>query len=263
MSVLSYPAEGLSVFYLGHSLVSPTLPEMMQDVLDRPVAYQIINGAPLEWQWNHSAEAQGEDGRAWLPTHKIDALVLTERVPLASTIEYHDSGKYALDWVEVARKASPEMQSYLYQTWDDIDDATTGSTQAWRDRIVTDLPLWQGIADRVNAGLPQGAKPMQLIPAGLGMVALHDAIARGRVPGAIGIRTFFRDDIHPTDAGFYYVAMIHYATLTGESPVGQPRRLNGLYAPYTAVPADQARVLQELAQQVVTDFKAGKRPIQP
>lgn len=261
MSVLSFLAEGLSVFYLGHSLVSPTLPEMMQDVLHAPVDYQIINGAPLEWQWNHSSEAQGDDGRIWLPTHKIDALVLTERVPLAPTIEYHQSSQFALDWVEVARKASPEVQSYLYQTWDDIDDATTGSTQAWRNRIVSDLPLWQGVADSVNAGLPQGAKPMQLIPAGLGMVALHDAIADGRVPGATGIRDFFRDDIHPNDTGFYYVAMIHYAALTGKSPVGLPRRLDGRYGPYPPVPKEQVRVLQDLAQEVVADFTAGRRPV--
>lgn len=263
MSMLSLLADGLSVFYMGHSLVSPTLPTMMQDLLHAPVEYQVINGAPLQWQWEHSAEAQGQDGRRWLPEHRLDALVLTERVPIASTIEYHDSGTYALDWVELARKTSPDLQSYLYQTWDDIDDAGTGSAQAWRDRILTDLPLWQGIVDHVNAGLPAEAKPMQLIPAGLGMVSLYDAIAQDRVPGASTIRDFFRDNVHPTDAGFYYVAMIHYVMLTGESPVGLPRQLDGEWGPYPAVPADQAKALQELAQQVVTDFRAGKLPPRP
>lgn len=255
MSVLSYLAEALSVFYLGHSLVSPTLPTMMQDLLHRPVEYQVINGAPLQWQWDHSAEAEGRDGRVWLPAHRLDALVLTERVPLAGTIEYHDSGRYALDWVKAARAGNPQVQSYLYQTWDDIDDAATGSTQAWRDRILADLPLWQGIVGQVNAGLPPEARPMRLVPAGLGMVRLHDAISQGQVPGAGSIRDFFRDNVHPNEAGFYYVAMIHYASLTGESPLGQPRQLDGEWGPYPPVPADQARVLQDLAWQVVSDYR--------
>lgn len=252
--VLQFLAEGFTAFYLGHSLVSPTLPEMMRDVTDATIQYQIINGAPLELQWKESAVAQGVDGRSWIPDHPVDILVLTERVPLAPTIEYHDSAGYATRWVKLALAANPAVQPYLYQTWDDIDDATTGTTRTWRDRIVADLPQWQGIVDDVNADLPKGAKPMRLIPAGLGMVRLYDAIDQGRVPGATTIRDFFRDDIHPTDAGFYYVTMIHYAALTGKSPVGQPAQLMGEYGPYPPVPKDQAKVLQQLAQETVEAF---------
>lgn len=248
--------EGVSAFYIGHSLVSPTLPEMMQDILHEPVEYQILNGAPLELQWKESAIAQGVDGRAWLPGHAVDAFVLTERVPLAITIEYHDSGRYAQQWVDIARQKNPGVQPYLYETWDDIDDAATGSTMAWRDRIVSELPLWQGIADKVNEATPDGGKPMRLIPAGLGMVRLHDAIGEGRVPDATSIRDFFRDDIHPTDTGFYYVAMIHYAALTGKNPVGLPAGLMGKYGLYPPVPADQAPVLQQLAWETVEAFNA-------
>lgn len=255
-SALQFLIEGVSAFYLGHSLVSPTLPEMMQDVLKAPVAYQILNGAPLELQWKESANAQGVNGRDWLVDNPVDALVLTERVPLATTIEYHASAQYAADWAELAIKANPAVQTFMYQTWDDIDDKTTGTTQTWRDRIVSELPLWQGIVDDVNADLPEGAKPMQIIPAGMGMVRLHDAIAAGKVPGASSIRDFFRDDIHPTDTGFYYVAMINYAALTGESPVGKPASLMGQYGPYPAVPADQLPVLQQLAQETVQEFRA-------
>ncbi len=256
MSVMmQFLAEGISAFYLGHSLVSPTLPEMMRDVLDAPVEYQIINGAPLEVQWKESAIAQGKNGREWLPGHAIQALVITERVPLKTTIEYHASADYASQWAGLAIAANPLVQTYLYQTWDDIDDAQTGTTRTWRDRILSDLPLWQGIADGVNAKLPNGATPMRIIPAGLGMVRLHDAIAAGKVPGADSIRDFFRDDIHPTDAGFYYVAMIHYATLTGASPVGQPAQLKGEYGPYPPVPKEQAAVLQQLAAETVQAFR--------
>ncbi|MFT4012093.1 MAG: hypothetical protein QM682_01585 [Paracoccus sp. (in: a-proteobacteria)] len=249
-------ADVLSVFFIGHSLVSPDLPQMLKGTIDQPVEYQIINGAPLEVQWKDPAGIEGQVAREWLPSHKVDVLVLTERVPLAITMEYHASADYAYRFVESALQGNPQVQSYLYETWDDIDDKATGSTNAWRDRIVSDLPLWQQIADDVNARLPRGAKPMQVIPGGLGMVRLHDAIAAGKVPGASSIRDFFRDDIHPTDAGFYYVAMIHHAVLTGKSPVGLPNQLMGRWAPYATVPPEQARVLQELAQETVTEFDA-------
>ena len=77
---------------------------------------------------------------------------------------------------------------------------------------------------------------------------------QGPISGHEGIRDFFRDDIHPTDAGFYYVTMIHYAVLTGKSPVGLPRQLMGEYGAYPPVPKDQVEVLQQLAQETVAAF---------
>jgi len=250
--ILQFLIETVSVFYIGHSLVSPTVPGMMQSLLAEPVEMQIINGAPLELQWTQARHAQGVNGREWLPDHGVKALVITERVPLASTLDYHDSRGYAAKWVALARRSNPGVKPYLYQTWDNIAPGPTGP---WRDRILADLPVWQSIADAVNRDLPEGAEPMRLIPAGLGMVRLHDAIEKGEVPGASSIRDFFRDDIHPTEAGgYYYIAMIHYAVLTGKSPVGLTRRIPGGGGPYPEVPAPQAAVLQRLAWEVVQDF---------
>ena len=74
--------EIASVLFVGHSLISPTLPTMMDDLLEAEVHYQIINGAPLESAWKDSRKAEGEDGRALLRKAPVDVLVLTERVPL-------------------------------------------------------------------------------------------------------------------------------------------------------------------------------------
>lgn len=255
ISLTQFLIEAVSTFYIGHSLVSPVVPAMVQHLLGQPVEMQIINGAPLELQWKESRHAQGVDGRVWLPNHAIDNLVITERVPLAVTVEYHDSANYAGKWLDLARQSNPDVQSYLYQTWDDID---AGSTRPWRDRILSDLPIWQQIVHDVNAARPEGAKPMRLIPAGLGMVRLYDAIEAGQVPGATSIHDFFRDGIHPTETGgYYYVAMIHYAALTGKSPEGATNQIPGEHGPYPKVPKDQAAVLQRLAWDVVRDFNAG------
>lgn len=61
-----------SVLFVGHSLVNTTMPGMVDQLLDSGAAphstvyHQVINGAPLSWNWEHSAEAQGTDGRALL-----------------------------------------------------------------------------------------------------------------------------------------------------------------------------------------------------
>jgi len=251
-AVLQLLIKGISALYVGHSLVSPNLPERMSAVLDAPVEYSLINGAPLQILWRDSATAQGVDGREWLTGHPVDALVLTERVPLATTVEWHESSGYATRWVELAAKANPEVKPYLYQTWDDIDDA-----QAWRDRIVADLPIWQKIVDDVNASLPDLKNPMRLVPAGAAMVHLHDAIGEGRVPGMTSIRDVFDDNIHPNPNGWYFVTMVHYATLTGESPVGLPTVLGGKDGPYPRVPAELAAALQQIAEEAVEEFRAG------
>ncbi|KRW96447.1 hypothetical protein AQY21_09450 [Paracoccus sp. MKU1] len=254
--VLQFLIESISAFYIGHSLVSPTLPGMMQGLLKEPVEMQILNGAPLELQWKEAHHGQGVNGREWLPRHAVEALVITERVPLAPAMEYHDSLGYAAKWVDLARQSNPEVKPYLYQTWDDIEP---GPTEPWRDRILADLPRWQSIVEHVNKDLPEGAEPMRLVPVGLGMVRLHDAVKAGKVPGANSIRDFFGDAIHPSEeGGYYYIAMIHYATLTGQSPVGLTNQIPGGHGPYPKVPGDQAAVLQQLAWETVQDFNAGK-----
>lgn len=252
-ALFQFLLDGVSALYIGHSLVSPTVPGMMQQLLGQPVEMQILNGAPLQLQWTESRHAQGVDARNWLPNHPVATLVLTERVPLGPAMEYHDSAGYAARWLELARQGNPAVQGWLYQTWDHIEPGPTGP---WRDRILADLPKWRQILAEVNSAPAPGGKPMRLIPAGLGMVRLHDAIAAGQVPGAGSIRDFFRDDIHPTEAGgFYYIAMIHYAALTGKSPVGLTNQIPGGGGPYPEVPPAQAAVLQRLAWETVQDFR--------
>lgn len=251
-------ADGVSAFFIGHSLVSPTLPEMMDAVLPGKVEYQIINGAPLQVQWQDSATAEGVDGRAFLSAHPVEALVLTERVPVAETMEWHDTNAYVRKWIDVAVQGNPKVRPYLYETWQAIPQGAL--VEPWLQQIRDDLPIWQGIADEANRTNPAGLAPMQIVPAGQGMIRLTQAIAAGRVPGATSITDFFRDEIHVTDTGFYFVATVHYATLTGESPVGLSRVLMGKYGPYPPVPRDQAPVLQEIAWETAQKFQAGERP---
>lgn len=77
------------VLLIGHSPVGPTMPRMLDGLLTtRSVDAQVINGAPLIYNWDHGAEAEGVNARAVLPLGGYATLILTEAVPLAG----HSSG---------------------------------------------------------------------------------------------------------------------------------------------------------------------------
>jgi hypothetical protein len=91
----------------------------------------------------------------------------------------------------------------------------------WRARIDADAPAW----DEALAGLRKAYPDLSigLIPGGRGLAALHDAIARGEVPGWTSVeQDAFDDDIHLNPYGKYFVACLHYAAIFGRSPVGLP-----------------------------------------
>jgi hypothetical protein len=261
----------LAILFVGHSLVSPTLPLLFEQVVRRSgtpisVDYQVINGSPLSWNWDYSATAEGVDGRAAMATGDFDVLVVTEGVPIRLALEWNDAKGAALRWHRLAIDSNPEARTFLYESWHDLrsdpddnlrDDAS--DLTPWRQRLDADLALWESIVDSVNAASPADAPKMQLVPAGQGMARLYDAIAAGTVPGLSSIRDIFSDDIHPNTSGFYFVAMVHYAAIYGRSPVGVPHRLVDAWGtPYETPDRPIATRMQEIAWETVRDYREGR-----
>jgi hypothetical protein len=256
MSVMAVLAE---ILFVGHSLVGPDLPNMVEAGLramgeEVPVEAQVINGAPLVWNWDHSAEAEGVDGRAEIAAGDVTALILTEAQPVAGHVEWSDTTGQVARWAGLAREANPEVRVYLYETWPSLASAPgmviegdPGAGVPWRERLEADLPLWQAAAGDVA----------ELIPAGQAMGMLADEIDAGRVPGVEGIADLFADDIHPNGKGLYFVAMVHLAVLAGKSPEGVPAKLLRVWPSRDAVISDeQAAAFQRVAWAAVKDYQA-------
>lgn len=245
-------ALSLSVFFIGHSLVSPAVPEMLAisaraAKIESRVDFQIINGAPLKVNWTDAANAQGMNGRVALASGAYGAVVITEAIALRDHIEYNDTNGYALRWYELAVSANPKAQVYLYETWHDRN----GGDAHWRKRLDEDLPLWEGIVDGVNGARKPGTPDMLIVPAGQALAKLYDEIAAGRVPDLGAMGELFADDIHLTDVGKYFVTMVHFATLYKKSPEGLPRRLG----PYKNAPSEAlAAKMQQVAWEVVRSY---------
>ena len=257
-----------SVLMVGHSLFGNDGPDMLQEALRAgtgagEVRAQIINGAPLKYNWTHSDSAEGVDARDVLPQGGVDHLILTEALPLVNHTTWSDTEVYVQAFFGLAAAANPEVSVYVQETWHSLlsgtgasvpDDA--GADVPWRPRLDADLPIWEGIVEAIAAGNSHPGASITLIPAGQAMARLHDEIAEGTVPGLSDISALFADDIHLNDMGHYFVAMVQYAAVTGQNPLGLPNDFADRYGTAFDLPeADLARSLQRIAWESVVTYR--------
>ncbi|MEW6056985.1 MAG: hypothetical protein AB1540_10255 [Bdellovibrionota bacterium] len=213
---------------------------------------QVINGAPLRWNWDHHADGPangGSDSWVELSTGHYDTVIMTEALPLDNHIQWSSPEIYGGNFFNLAVRSNSNAQVYMYETWHGIDDPT------WRARLVNDLPKWERIVDQINAANPVGRR-MLLVPAGQAMGLLVDRMESGRVPGLTSRTQVFQSDgIHPNDIGNYFVACVQYATIYRRSPVGlMNRTTNPWGGPYQTPSPETARALQEIAWEVVSTY---------
>jgi hypothetical protein len=250
-----------SVVMVGHSLFGRDSPEMLEQLLAAQPALsvevipsveaQIINGAPLSYNWQHAAKAEGINARDRL-TSSVDAVIVTEAIPLATHLKWSNSEDAITQFYELARAANPQVRFYLQETWHSLKSGTgvevpfdDGTGTPWRDRLEQDLPRWQGLVDKVNEST-EGE--IFLLPAGQALARLDDAIQAGTVPGLSAISEVFSDDIHPNAIGFYYLALVQYAALTGQNPIGLPHQLQDRWGKTLKAPSPaMAKRLQQIA----------------
>lgn len=234
----------------GHSLTDPIPPVLAamvaasggrRAVIDRST----IPGSPMDWRWNN--RAQPVDARHQMAEY--DLLVLTERVPLLNTMEWHNSAAEALRWASHAWDNG--AASVLYATWVNLDtgpgfdDGTTETHVPFRARLAVENARWQEILTYVNANRSADMPPMALIPGPDIWMAVYDEIVAGTAPIA-NIDALFSDTIHVNGDGAYLMALAHYAVIYGADPRDLPLGLGRV-----SVPApDVARWMQALVWRV-------------
>jgi hypothetical protein len=261
---LPAPDAPLAVYHIGHSLVGRDMPAMLAQLAGEGHRYdsQLGWGATLKSHWGdapvngfeqENAHPRFRPAREAVDSGVYDAIVLTEMVEIRDALRYHDSARYLAQFAEAARKARPDVRLYLYETWHNLDDP-----EGWLDRLDADLPrYWE--AGILRPALLQGpeSQRIHLIPAGQAMAALVREIeARGGVGNVISSRDLFSDQIHLSDLGTYFVALVHYAALYGDSPEGLPHELlRGDGTPATAPAPETARLMQEIAWRVVSSTR--------
>ncbi len=190
-----------------------------------------IPGSPMSHRWDHDFYMP-IDARRDIANYEL--LVLTERVTVLATIQWHDSLGMALTWVKHAWENgndSKGAQTVLYASWITLDSGpdrqiegndTPEGLLPFRERLDVEMVHWQEIADHVNANRPTDCPFVQVIPGPKIMARVYDEIAAGTAPGLKAITDIFDDDIHVNAKGAFLIALAHFAVIYGRDPRSIP-----------------------------------------
>ena len=255
----------LRVIMSGHSLTDPIpipLTAMVQAAGGAAaegmrIDADTVPGSPIEIRWNERGRTP--DAREDLANY--DVLVLTERVPVRSAMQWHRTKELSLDWFNLAwtsGNGGRGAETVLYASWisttsgpgnqDSYDSEE--QTIPFRERLELEMGSWQEIVDHVNRNRVEGSPPMRAIPGPLVMAAAYDAIAAGTSPGLTAMTDLFEDSIHVNYLGGFLIALAHFAVIYGRDP----RSIPDLRGEGNWPSRDQADWMKQLVWDVVRAY---------
>jgi len=272
----AYPPEAagarpdVRAYFFGHSLVDQDMPAMV-GALARArghgfAAYGQLGwgtslaahvgwdgawaGAPLGFvEENRGRPFFAGEGKAQLDAGRYDSLVLTETNGFTKG-KPRDTVRAALALARRARAARPDTRVFLYANW--LNRHDEGGNAPWIARTRADLAWWEQVADAVSAEL--GGAPVFVLPVGRVLAEVVERADEGRLPGLATDQLFRKDPgapggidgVHVSDLGFYVVALVHYAALFHDTPVGLPAHTEREDGPAEAFDAATATAIQHI-----------------
>ncbi len=261
------PVQSLHVLFVGHSLVNQDMPAMARGVaaslgVDLTYDVQLIDGGSLAVNWNQAQRATGVRAREALLTGGYDTLVLTEAVNLDDHLRWSEPSHHAALWYALAREHRPDARLFFYETWHHRDQPRhvrglplVQSRMSWREHLDADLGKWEHIVDEAEREYAtfHASTPLHvdIVPGGQALAALVDAVRAGQVPGVPNEALLFRDNVHLTDLGNYFIALVQVATLARVSLDGATNQVTRGDGQSVVVPAETARALARIAQRAV------------
>jgi hypothetical protein len=271
------PRSDVRAFYSGHSL-SEGVPQVVEQIarslghrLDfeaQVLGYSLLRQrtkgevtSATEWpgyRAGHNRNGAGlnvaeelRQPRRLASGDKYDVLVVTERHDLPAIARKERTAFYLTDMARHLLTGNPDAEVLLYHTWLNLDP---DAPWPWIDYERAVLPMWECVASRANLDLPaRGNVPrVRVLPGGGALAELAAALWEGKVPGVAGnspgerVRLLFADNVHMSDAGRYFIALVHYAVLFGRNP-------EGAAVPAILIP-QTGRYMQTLAWQYAVSY---------
>ncbi len=278
--------QSSNIFWSGHSLTDPPIPQMVAEISGSL-------GVPMNWNRHSMAGASmgartrgrppnplGWDGyrqgsnrdtvnmdvieefrsAATVGGNGYNVLVVTEVHDFLYSLLRGDTVRLLRHYYERFKAGNPQGQAFFYQAWLNIYD--NSKPQPWIDYERAAEPVWRCIATRINTSLAAESRDdrLKFIPAGDALAHLvgqvtGDAPIGGITAASVAetVDRLFRDTVHLTDTGSYYIALVSYAFINNQSPAGA-------WAP-PDVDAATAAALQERAWTYYTDYQQNNQPL--
>jgi hypothetical protein len=235
------------LFISGHSLTNRPFPDFL-------AALAGAAGRPLEWNMQYMEgsslrmRTQGSGAAEWggyrqgtdrdrQPINVLDefrprageapydTLILNEIHTLLESLILSDTIGNAVDYEARFFASNPDGQTYVYAAWLNVDDLDDPVDWIAYERAAT--KAWQCTTIEINDRLAAKGRtrPVRLIPAAPALAALvAQAVSKDGVKGLSAstpratMERLFTDDVHLTELGNYYIALVSYVALYGDLP---------------------------------------------
>lgn len=279
---LSSPRSAANLFLSGHSLTDNPLPDNLEEIaksLSGSLKWnqQNVIGSPLRIRtrgnsdsgWTGYSQGKNREGSNMNVLNELrnpqtvggaryDTLLITERHDMLGAIFYEDTIRYLRHYHERFIEGNAQGLSYFYESWLGVPDKSR--PESWISYERAALPVWECVVTRINRSLEAEGRSDRIttLPAGAALAELVDRAVAGGVDGISGgsaqdvVNRLFRDDVHLTNVGVYYMALVSYAAVYRKSPVGA-------WNP-SEVSAAQAASLQRVAWDYVANYYAQSTP---
>ena len=245
------PRDHVRAFYSGHSL-SEGVPEVVEEIarslglrLDfeaQVLGYSLLRqrtkgevSSAADWPGYRAGYNRKGAGlnvaeelrqpRRLAHGDKYDVLVVSERHDLPDVARKERTAFYLTDVAKHLLTGNPAAEVLLYHSWLQLDP---DAPWPWINYERAILAMWECVASRANRDLPaRGSAPrVRVLPGGGALAELAAALWDGKVPGVAAnspgerVRLLFSDNVHMSDAGRYFIALLHFAILFGRNPEG-------------------------------------------
>ena len=269
----------LGLFISGHSLTDEPLPQYLeaiaeslgtavlwnqQSIVGSSIRTRTRGDDPTDKHWSGYSRGKNRHGsnlnivdelkspRA-LGADRYDILLITEQHTLLGSLIWNDTIRHLRHFHERLIDGNAHARTYLYHSWISVNDKSDPRRWIAYEREADQL--WRCVAERINVSLAgEGRKDrIASLPAAAALAALVEKVTQGAgLPGFSGtsprqtMDRLFKDDVHLTPLGSYYMALVSYAAVFQRSPVGA-------WAPSDVAPSDAA-VLQSAAWDFVSQY---------
>lgn len=271
-----HPEDPVKIFFIGNS-GTDELGDSAEEIISSAgftVDYQKFSmpGAPLNYLW-HYKNSFGEKAsplplmRNMRPDHLTimpiyrspypdpnTKLELTKPAsedyiaPLDDQKAVPEPGDVKIGslFFAAAQRDNPNIKLWLYSVWPNNRDPkyqTATAWDAWCHRRLAENEITRTGIDEVNGG-----KPVGIIPAGTGLGHLRDRLGMSQQQF---ITTHFKDGIHLSPTGAYFVGLLFYSAAIGQPPAER-------VTSHGSLTASVAAVYKQVAWEVISGYRWAK-----
>jgi hypothetical protein len=281
-------SDSVAVFISGHSLIDEPLPQYLVEIArsgGRTLEWnkQTGPGSPIVersrgippgadqlagYRFGMNRGGNGLDVLDEFRTprtvaaSRYDILLITEQHGALGNLMWNDTVRALRSYHDRFMETNSRGQSFFFEPWLNVDQLD--DPRRWIEFTRRESRVWGCVTSTINASLDAQGRSDRIIniPAGVAIAELLErAVSKPGVPGVTAddvsqtVRRLFSDDVHLTEVGVYYTALVTHGVIFRSQSGASDLQLPGGVTP------ELSGRLAEIAWDVVSRYYNPYRPI--